>query len=42
MLKFSISKKLFVEVFNEYECINVQELQNLTLEIVGISIKTFV
>ncbi len=33
MLKFSISKILFVIVFNDCECINVQELQNLTPEI---------
>jgi hypothetical protein len=33
MLKFSISKILFVIVFNDCECINVQEFKNLTPEI---------
>jgi hypothetical protein len=42
MLKFSVSKILFVVVFYDCECINVQELQNLTLEILRASIKTFV
>ncbi len=42
MLKFSVSKILFVVVFNDCECINVQELQNSTPEILRASIKAFV
>jgi hypothetical protein len=42
MLRFSVSKILFVVVFNDCECVNVQELQNLTLEIWRASIKNFV
>ncbi len=42
MLKFSVSKILFVVVFNDCECINVQELQNLTPKILRASIKAFV
>jgi hypothetical protein len=42
MLKFSVSKIMFVVVFNDCECVNVQELQNSTPEILRASIKTFV